>query len=191
MSPVCEWLQVWGNCGRPTPSCEKHYLTQVSCQLGGGYWQSLYLPQVLDGCFSRSLLPWMSFQWQLWKPLQHDDLSVWRKCCTDTLKGWSPTSAVWQPPEWEWHCVDPRVRDLWSVISENLWPYKYMWNLLIPKIKAKASFSSCEYLHSLGERVLDAKAMGCSLPSWHCCEIAAPTPKAKASASIDNGRDGS
>ena len=29
------------------------------------------------------------------------------------------------------------IRGLWSVKSVNLLPYKYVWNHLIPKIKAK------------------------------------------------------
>ena len=38
------------------------------------------------------------------------------------------------------------------------------WNLVLPKIIARSSLSSCEYFFSTGDRVLDAQLIGCSVP---------------------------
>ena len=35
------------------------------------------------------------------------------------------------------------TKGLWSVTNKNLRPYRYWWNLLIPKIILRASFSIC------------------------------------------------
>ena len=74
-------------------------------------------------------------------------------------------------------CLGPRilVNSLWFMTMVNIRPYKYWWNLWIPKMRESVSFSICAYFLSAGESALEAKAIGHSVPSdiW---EMTAPTP---------------
>ena len=75
-------------------------------------------------------------------------------------------------------------------MSVKLGPYRYCSNILIPKISDNASFSTCEQLHLLVDKVLDANATGRSVQSGMVCEITAPNPYAEASPASDMGRSG-
>ena len=70
-------------------------------------------------------------------------------------------------------------------------PNKYTWNFLTSQIIAKASLSVCAYPCSVFLSVLEAKAMGCSVPSFTTWEDTAPIPTGDTSQRSLWGRVGS
>ena len=70
-------------------------------------------------------------------------------------------------------------------------PNKYTWNFLTSQIIAKASLSICAYPCSVFLSVLEAKAMGCSVPSFTTWEDTAPIPTGDTSQRSLWGRVGS
>lgn len=81
-----------------------------------------------------------------------------------------------------WYCVFPRYwSGWWSVSRTNSFPYKYSWNLVIPKIMARHYFAIVEYQVSLGSNFRLANATGCFTSSSSSLRRTAPTPISEAS----------